>query len=91
MENTQQKINMALMAINYLSNTLNIVNTEMMIQPSQEVFGLSSQEAMGFEYNSFSKILIDLANDMRDYMNYIDIITHEDLYVIKPMFDLVNK
>jgi len=91
MENTQQKINMALMVINHLTNTLNIVNTEMRLQPSQGDYAIKFQKEREGKHTQFAKMIIDLANDMGDYMNDYDAMSEEELYVINPIFDLINK
>ena len=89
---TQQQVNMALMAINYLSNTLNVVNTEMhfvndKIGEMANVF----QKERESQHQQFADRIIELANDMGDYFNDLDCLQEEELDVINPMFEFINE
>ena len=89
MENTQQKINVALSVLSYLSNTINIVNTEIRMQPSQGDHAVKFQIERCLQHDEFAHRLIDIANDFGDFMD--DAMTEEDLEFINPMMDFLNK
>ena len=89
MENTQQKINTALSLLQYISNTLNIVNTEMRMQPSQGNMAVQFQIERCLQHDEFASRLIEIANDFGDLME--DSFDEDELDFINPMFEFINK
>lgn len=88
---TQQQVNMALMAINYLSNNLNVVNTEMGLIPSIGMIADAMQKDRVKQHKDFADRIIELANDMGDYFNDLDVMEEDDLAVINPLFEFINE
>jgi polysaccharide pyruvyl transferase WcaK-like protein len=76
MENIQQRINMALSAINYLTNTLDQVNIQALrVKQHQE----------------FADKIAELANEIGDYFHDMDALGEEDLTFINPIFSFINQ
>lgn len=88
--NTQQKINMALSAINYLTNNLNVVNTEMAFIPSSATGAQIYQDLRVAKHVEIESKLNELANELGDYFNEIDALSEEDLLFINPIFEFIN-
>lgn len=88
---TQQKIITALSAIQYMSNMLNVVNIEMRLVPSQGIDALAFQQQREQVLDSFGDKIIDIANEMGDYLNNLDAMGEEELSFINPMFDFINE
>lgn len=88
---TQQKIIMALSAIQYMTNALNVVNTEMRLAPSQGVHAETFQQAREKLQDEFGDKLIEIANEMGDHFNGLDIFGEEELSFINPIFDFINE
>lgn len=88
---TQQKIIMALSAIQYMTNMLNVVNTEMRLAPSKGVDAEKFQQEREQLLDDFGNKIIEVANEMGEHFNGLDIMGEEELSVINPMFDFINE
>ena len=91
MENTQQKINMALAAINYLTNTLDQVNIQMALIPSQGLMAKHLQEERVKHHKEFAYKLVELANEIGDILNESDATGEEEQAFLNPIFSFINQ
>lgn len=91
MNNTQQKINMAIAAINYLTNTLDQVNIQMALIPSTVFHAQAFQDARVKQHKEIGDKIVELANEIGDCLNDLDALGEEELEFINPIFDFFNK
>lgn len=91
MENIQQKINMALAAINYLTNTLDQVNIQMALIPSTAKGAKVFQDERVKQHQDISEKIIELANEVGDILNEYGALGEEDLAFINPIFSFINQ
>ena len=82
---------MALAAINYLTNTLDQVNIQMALIPSQGLLAKHCQEQRVGQHQDFKLKLVALANEIGDYFNEMDTLSEEELEFINPIFSLLNQ
>jgi hypothetical protein len=91
MENIQQRINMALSAINYLTNTLDQVNIQMALLPSTATGAQIYQALRVKQHQEFADKIAELANEIGDYFHDMDALGEEDLTFINPIFSFINQ
>ena len=82
---------MALAAVNYLTNTLDQVNTQMALIPSSGHLAKEFQEERVSIHQDFATKLVDLANEIGEYMNNLDALGEEELSFVNPIFDFINE
>ena len=88
---TQQKVNAALGAINFFTNTLNIINTEMILSPGSGPLASQFQQEREQNHKDFADRIIELANDMGDYFDGLDSYDEKELNFINPIMDYINE
>lgn len=88
---TQQKVNAALGAINFFTNSLNIINTEMILVPSNGALAKEFQQEREKAHREFADRIIELANDMGDYFDGLDCFEDNQLDFINPIMDYINE
>ena len=82
---------MALAAIQYLTNTLNVVNIEMRQIPSTATDAVEYQMQRLRTLDEFAGKLVDLTNEIGDYANEWDMLGEEELGFINPIFNFINQ